>query len=167
MTFSNFTLPAITINNYVWDVMKKVDSTFSKQYGQTVPFFPINDAKSGTKSWENKPYVIYDRILRNTGKPFYPIKREHLIYAVKGSAKDALEWSMAIQYILDRMDDAAQDINAWNREQTTPSNVYFHHLKAFQTQGAENREFSNRSYYIAQFTIEAEYHLTDPIESFL
>lgn len=167
MTFSDFTLPAVTINGYVWHIMKQIEPSFSKQYGQTTPFFPISDAKSGTKSWENKPYVIYDRILRNRGKAFYPIKKEHLIYAVKGTAKDAIEWSMAIQYILDRMDDAAKDINDWNRSQNVPANVYFHHLRVFQTEGAQNRDSSSRPYAIAQFTIEAEYHLTDSIEQYL
>lgn len=167
MTFSDFTLPAITINGYVWNVMKQIEPTFNKQYGQTIPFFPVSDAKSGTKSWENKPYVIYNRIIKNRDRAFYPIKREHLLYAVKGTVKDSIEWSMAIQYILDRMDDAAQDINDWNRSQTTPANIYFHHLRVFQSQGTENREFSSRPYSIAQFTIEAEYHFTNSIESFL
>lgn len=167
MTFSDFTLPAITINGYVWNVMKQIEPTFTKEYGKTVPFFPISDAKSGTKSWENKAYVIYDRILKSRGKPFYPVKKEHLIYSVKGTTKNAFEWSMAIQYILDRMDDAAQDINDWNRSQTNPANVYFHHLKVFQTEGVQNRESSSRPYSINQFIVEAEYHLTDSIESFL
>jgi hypothetical protein len=169
MKFSDFTLPALTVNGYLWNTMKQFDPTLgqTKNYGQKIPFFPISDAASGTKSWENKTYVIYDRILRSTGKPFYPVKREHILYSLKGKEENILEWGAAIQYILDRMDDAAQDINDWNRNQEVPANVYFHHLRVFQTEGTKSRDFSNRPYYIAQFVVEAEYHFTDKIENYL
>ena len=78
MTFSNFSLPAKTINGYLWHTMKQIEPTFEKQYGQIAPFFPVSDAKSGTKSWEKKPYIIYDRILKVTESPFYQIKKEQV-----------------------------------------------------------------------------------------
>lgn len=169
MKFSDFTLPALTVNGYLWDVMKRIDPTLSqtKNYGSKIPFFPMSDAASGTKAWENKSYVIYDRIIQSTGRSFYPIKREHLMYYVKGKEEQSLEWGMAIQYILDRMDDAAQDINEWNRSQESPANVYFHHLKVYQTGDSVSRDFSNRPYYITEFIVEAEYHFTDSIEQYL
>jgi hypothetical protein len=167
MTFSNFSLPAKTINGYLWDTMKSIEPTFEKQYGSIAPFFPIGDAKSGTKSWEKKPYIVYDRVLKITSNPFYEIKKEHLSYYLKGDERDTIEWGMAIQYILDRQDDAAQDINSWNRSQTTPSEVYFHHLRVFQVDSASTRDFSNRPFYITQFIIDAEYHFTQSIDSFL
>lgn len=167
MSLSSFTLPAITINGYLWSIMKQIEPTFQKQYGSKIPFFPMSDAASGTKSWENKTYVIYDRMMRLTTSPFYPIKKEHLIYAVKGKEEQTLEWSMAIQYILDRMDDAAQDINEWNRQQDTLANVYFHSLRVFQADSSSTRDFSNRPYYITEFIVEAEYHFTDSIEQIL
>lgn len=161
--FSVFTLPVITINNYLWSTMKQVDATLNKTYNSKTPFFPISDSASGTKSWENKPYIIYDRMLKMTGSPFYPVKKEHILYAVKGNDVDTLEWGMAIQYILDRMDDAAQDINDWNRNQPSQANVYFHHLRVFQSNNTNIRDFSNRPYYITEFIVEAEYHFTDSI----
>ena len=167
MTFSEFAFPAKTINGYVWSVMKQIEPTFEKKYGTITPFFPISDAKSGTASWENKPYIIYDRVMRMTGKPFYPIKKENLIYSVKGNEQNTIEWGMAIQAILDRMDDAAQDINDWNRSQDTPAGVYFHHLRVFQTDSSNTRDFSTKPFYITQFMVEAEYHFTNPLESFL
>lgn len=165
--FSVFTLPVITINNYVWHVMKQVDSTLNKKYNSGTPFFPVSDSASGTKSWENKPYFIYDRMLKMTGSPFYPIKKEHILYNLKANDIDTLEWGMAIQYILDRMDDAAQDINEWNRQQNSPAHVYFHHLRVFQNDKSNIRDFSNRPYYITEFVIEAEYHFTDSLESII
>mgnify|MGYP003332016327 CR=1 FL=1 len=165
--FSVFTLPVITINNYLWSVMKEVDSSLEKTYKSQTPFFPISDSATGTKSWENKPYFIYDRILKMTGSPFYPIKKEHILYALKANDINTLEWGMALQYILDRMDDAAQDINEWNRSQNSQTSVYFHHLRVFQNSESNIRDFSNRPYYITQFIVEAEYHFTDSIESIL
>ena len=167
MTFANLTLPVLTVNGYLWSVMKQLEPTFQKKYGNTIPFFPISDSASGTKSWENKPYVIYDRMLKVTGSPFYPIKKEHILYGVKGKEEETLEWSMALQYILDRQDDSAQDINSWNSSQANPSNVYFHYMRVFQTGASVSRDFSNRPYYITEFIVEAEYHLTDSIESIL
>lgn len=173
MTLSNFSVPAVTINGYLWDTIKQLEPTFQKKYGQKIPFFPTSDAASGTKAWENKVYVIYDRMLRTTGSPFYPIKKEHILYHLKGKEVESMEWGVAIQYILDRQDDAAQDINDWNRSQDVPANIYFHSLRVFQTDGGEmgtpltTRDFSTRPYYITRFIVEAEYHFTDSIESIL
>lgn len=169
MTFSQFTLPSLTINSYLWSVMKQIDPTLTqtKKYGNKIPFFPISDSASGAKSWENKPYVIYDRMLKMTGSPFYPIKNEHILYAVKGKEEDTFEWSAAIQYILDRMDDSAQDINDWNRSQDDPANVYFHNLRVYQTDSSRSRDFSNRPHYITEFIVDARYHFTDSIEEIL
>lgn len=169
MTFAQFTPPVITINNYLWHTMKQIDPTLTqtRNYGQKIPFFPMSDAASGTKAWENKTYIIYDRMFRLRNNPFYPIKKEHILYAVKGKEEATYEWSTVIQYILDRMDDAAQDINDWNRRQADPANVYFHHLRLFQNDYSSARDFSNRPYYITEFVVEAEYHFTDTIEQFL
>lgn len=172
MSLSQFSLPALTINGYLWDTMKQIEPKFVKAYPK-MPFFPISDAAAGTASWEKKTYVIYDRMMRITRKPFYPIKKDHLIYHVKGKEVDTLEWGMAIQYILDRMDDAAQDINDWNRAQAEPANVYFHHLRVYQTDAGDmgtptgTRDFSVRPFYISSFIVDAEYHFTDSIESIL
>lgn len=173
MSFSQFTLPLLTINGYLWDTMKEIEPSFAKTYGNKIPFFPISDSASGTKTWETKPYVIYDRMMRITRNPFYPIKRDHILYYVKGKEIDTLEWGMAIQYILDRMDDAAQDINEWNRNQINTSNVYFHNLRVYQTDSGDmgsaslTRDFSVRPFYITRFIVDAQYHFTDSIESFL
>lgn len=175
MAFSNFSLPVLTINEYLWDTMKQIDPTLSqtKNYGNKIPFFPMSDAASGSKSWENKTYIIYDRVIRYSRTPFYPIKKEQILYAVKGKEESTFEWSLAIQYILDRMDDAAQDINEWNRLKETPSSVYFHNLRAYQTDSGDAqgfstaRDFSNRPYYITNFIIDVEYHFTDSLEDHL
>jgi hypothetical protein len=167
MSFSNFTLPATIINGYLWHTMKQIDPAISKGYGNKTPFFPISDSASGTKSWENRPYIIYDRILKMGKTAFYPIKHEHLLYYLKGNEQQTIEWSLAIQHILDRGDDAAQDINSWNASQETPGNVYFHNLCVEQTTSGDmssatsTRDFSVRPHYITQFIVVTQYHLND------
>lgn len=169
MSFSQFSLPVLTINGYLWDTMKQIDSTLgqTKNYGNKIPFFPMSDSASGVKAWENKPYIIYDRMLKITGSPFPYIKKEHIVYALKGKEEQTLEWGMALQYILDRQDDSAQDINDWNRSQTTPSGVYFHSTRVLQTNSSASRDFSTRPFYVTEFIIEAQYHLTESIDQIL
>jgi hypothetical protein len=100
-------------------------------------------------------------------KPFYPVKQEHLLYYLKGNEEKTIEWGMALQQILDRGDDAAQDINDWNSKQTTPGNVYFHSLCVEQTtfgdmsSAASVRDFSVRPYYITQFIVAVQYHFNN------
>lgn len=173
MTFADFSLPATTINGYLWHTMKQIEPTFARTYGSKVPFFPLSDSASGDKSWGNKTYVVYDRMLRLTRSPFPYIKREHTLYYVKGKEVETLEWGLAIQHILDRMDDAAQDINDWNRSQTVPSKVYFHNLIVSQADSGDmgspsaTRDFSDRPYYITKFIVDTQYHFTESIDSIL
>jgi len=172
-SLSDFTVSVLAVNGYLWDTMKQVDPSLQKKYGTKVPFFPMSDNASGTKAWENKAYIIYDRMFRISKNPFYPIKCEHFLYYLKGDEQQTLEWGSAIQYILDRQDDAAEDINNWNRARNNPYNVYFHHLRVLQTDRGDmgspslTRDFSTRPHYITQFVIAADYHLTNSIESFL
>jgi hypothetical protein len=161
--FSDFAYPPKVINSYLWDTMKSIEPSLNKVYGNIIPFFPLSDAASGSKSWENKPYIIYDRIMKTTESPFYPIKKDHILYALKANEINTIEWGTAIQYILDRQDDSAQDINEWNRNQTEPKEIYFHSLRVFQMDSSIPRDFSSRPYYITEFIINAEYHLTNMI----
>ena len=162
MALSDLTLPTTVINNYLWDTMKKIEPAFSSIYGRTVPFFPLGDSASGDASWVNRAYVLYDRMMRTSNDPFYLIKKDHILYGVKGTDIQVLQWSAAIQYILDREDDSAQDANTWNSQQTNPANVYFHSIRAYQADRANARDWSSRSYYISEFIVEIKYHLTTP-----
>lgn len=166
MSLSDLTLPTLAVNGYLWDTIKQIEPTFNDTYGSTIPFFPLSDSASGA-GWENKAYIIYDRIMRTTTNPFYPIKKDHIIYNVKAKDIETLQWGLAIQYILDRYDDAAQDINEWNRNNGNQYKVYFHNLRVYQEDSSANRNFSTRPFYITQFIVESEYHFTDSIESIL
>ncbi len=173
MTFDMFTIPSTTINGYLWSVMTQIEPTLVKAYGGKTPFFPISDATAGAKLWEKNPYFVYDRMMRITRKPFYPIKRDHVLYYLNANAEETLRWGSAVQYILDRQDDAAQDINSWNRAQASPANIYFHELRVYQSDAGDQgspaltRDFSVRPKYITQFIVDAQYHFTDSLESIL
>jgi hypothetical protein len=166
MSLSDLTLPILAVNGYLWDTMKQLEPTFNDTYGNTIPFFPLSDSATGS-GWESKAYIIYDRIMRTTPNPFYPIKKDHIIYNVKAKDIETLQWGLAVQYILDRYDDAAQDINDWNRNKGNPYKVYFHNLRVYQEDASVNRNFSTRPFYITQFIVESEYHFTESIESIL
>lgn len=169
MTLSALPSPMTVINGYIWDTMQKIDGSLAAPYNGIIPFFPLSDAATGTQSWEDKAYVIYDRMITLNRSPFYPVKQENILYSVKGNEEQTIQWSLAIQIIADRMDDAAQDVNAWNEKQSVVQHIYFHHLKAFQIlrRPTEARDFSNRPHYISQLMLEAEYHFTDSLEDLI
>lgn len=178
MSFESIGVPALAINGYLWDTMKKIDPTLTqtKKYGNKLPFFPIADSASGQKQWENKPYFIYDRVFRFASGPFYPKKRESFLYYLKAKPVESLQWGAAVQLILDREDDAAKDINDWIRSQPNGSDdypVYFHNLRVYQSRSGaagsegESREISSRPYYITEFMIDTCYHFTKSLEDYL
>lgn len=178
MSFDTIGIPPLAINGYMWDTMKALDPTLTqtKRYGQKIPFFPIGDSTSGQKQWENKPYFIYDRVFRYTPDPFYPKKRENLLYYLKANAIDSLQWSAAVQLILDREDDAAKDINDWIRSQPNGSEeypMYFHNVRVHQARSSSPsspetlRQDVSRPQYITEFMVDICYHFTKSFEDYL
>jgi hypothetical protein len=177
MSLESFVVAPTIVNKYLWDTMKTIQPSLSesKNYGQTIPIFPLGDAASGKKSWENKSYIIYDRMFTKMKDPFYPVKCEEIKYNLKAKEKDTLIWGSAIQTILDRSDDAGKDINNWIRN-NGGSDVYpifFHKLRVYQVSSSlatepENlRDFSIRPYYISEFIVDMEYHYTKSLEDYL
>jgi hypothetical protein len=169
--------PAITVNQYLWYTLLEISPDLDLDYGDVIPFFPIADYGSGF-SWaeQGKPYVLYDRMLRMGYNQFYPSKRDHFIYAIKGQDNDLIAWASAIQYILDRQDDAAQDINEWNANpskwfpstgKTQADPFYFHKLKVYQTETDQPRDWSVKNTYVTEFIVEACYHTYWSIDDLL
>ena len=177
MSMESLAVPVLAVNGYLWDTMKQLDPTLaqSKRYGSKIPFFPIGDSATGQKQWENKSYFLYDRVFRFASGPFYPKKRESFLYYLKANTIDTLQWSSAIQIILDREDDAAKDINQWIRDNGGSDEypVYFHNLRVYQARsGAPSsdgmiREASSRPYRITEFMIDVCYHHTKSFEDYL
>jgi hypothetical protein len=175
MSLSDLGVAPLAVNGYLWDTLKAIEPTFDKKYGQKIPIFPLGDSASGSKSWENKTYMIYDRMFKLGMGPFYPRKKEQLLYYVKGNEADSLLWGSAIQMILDREDDAGKDINQWIRENGGNEEypVYFHYIRVYQTDSSISsssemkRDFSSRPYYITEFVVDMCYHYTKSLEDYL
>jgi hypothetical protein len=169
MTLALIPSPSVVVNGYLWNTIEKIDSALVASYGGITPIFPLSDSASGVESWGEKAYIVYDRMLQLSRNPLYPVKQEQTLYSLKGNEEQTIQWALAIQVILDRMDDAAKDINEWNRSLASPHHIYFHHVRVFQLlrRPTESREFSNRPHYISQFMIETEYHFTDSLEDLI
>jgi len=175
MSLSDLGVAPLAVNGYLWDTLKVIEPTFDNKYGNKVPIFPLGDSASGSKSWDNKTYMIYDRMFKLAGGPFYPKKKEQLLYYVKGNETDSLLWGSAIQIILDREDDAGKDINKWIRENGGNAEypVYFHYIRVYQTTSSISsasklrRDFSSRPYYVTEFIIDMCYHYTNSLEDYL
>jgi hypothetical protein len=175
MSLSDLGAAPIAVNGYLWDTMKAIDPTLQNKYKSKIPIFPLSDQASGNKAWENKPYIIYDRMFKLGGGPFYPKKKEQILYYVKGNEEDTIYWGAALQMILDRGDDAGKDINNWIRNNGGNAEypLFFHYLRIYQTDSSISsssemkRDFSTRSYYITEFVIDMCYHYTTSLEDYL
>lgn len=175
MSLQDLGVAPLAVNGYLWDTLTQIEPTFTTKYGTKTPIFPLSDAASGKKTWENKTYIIYDRMFKLGMGPFYPKKKEQILYVVKGNETDSLLWGSAIQIILDREDDAGKDINQWIRENGGNEEypVYFHYLRVYQTESSISsasdmkRDFSSRPYYLTEFIVDMCYHYTKSLEDYL
>lgn len=175
MSLSDLGVAPIAVNAYLWDTLKAIDPTLGNKYRTKVPIFPLSDQASGNKSWENKPYLIYDRMFKMGGGPFYPKKKEQLLYYLKGNEEQTIYWGSAIQLILDRGDDAGKDINQWIRNNGGSEEypIFFHYLKIYQIESSVasssemRRDFSSRAYHVTEFIVDMCYHYTKSLEDYL
>lgn len=156
-----FPLPAVYVNSYVWEQMKSIDGTLDAQYDYK-PFFPLADSRAGDQGWGDKPYVVYDHLMKFRAKPFYGIHKAQTFYWIRGDASSVLGWSSAISHILDRQDASAQDINNFLSQTDPTAGIYFHQTKVFQVDSAneERMDLSVRQYYTSSMIVECEYHIT-------
>ena len=111
-------VPAVPINRYLWSKIAELDPDLVMEYNGVMPFFPLGESASGENAWDGheKPTVVYDRMMVINPSPFYPIKKEQIHYAIKANPSDSIVWGSAFQYILDGMDDVAQEINKYNKD---------------------------------------------------
>ena len=156
--------PVMVINGYLWDKFKEIDPGLDTY--PYMPIFPMSDAQANNSMWDNKPYLIFNRMFQRPDNPFYPIKRDVYHYGLKASAVMTLEWSAAMQAILDRQDDAARDINAWNAAHGAEP-VYFHNLRVYQMEQGGQRDYTNRPTFITDIIVKAEYHITKSLSEII
>lgn len=120
--------------------------------------------------------AIYDRMFKMRRKPFPHIKDEQLLYYFYATREQSVPSLMfmtqAIQDLLDRGDESAQDLNTWIAENLLNANgiyevdeveflpVYFHDIKIFQLE--ETRDIIDfgtaRTYAGNKIIIDYCYH---------
>lgn len=168
-SFEDVAIPQLAMNGFLWYAMNQIDPSLQSYYPNTIPIYPLGDSSSGNEAWDNKPYLIYDRVFRFSSDPCYVKKRDSSLYYLKAREIDSLQWAAAIQAILDREDDAAKDINDWIRMQDNPGDypVYFHNLRIYQARsssasssGLLREDSTVQPYYITEFIVDVMYHFT-------
>lgn len=116
---------------------------------------------------ESPVLIVYDRLMRFRPTPFYRHKREQLIYFIYSTDVEKLINSVrVITDALDREDSAAQDVNAWLKNNPITgltTNVFFHNIKVYQAD--ESRDVaelaSARTLFVNKIIIEYDYHIKD------
>ena len=166
--------PENIINRYVWEQFKTQAPAFYNLYPQTaggsdlIPFFPSGAGNIPPEILDGDlPYIVFDKFTKvRTGayKYFYPIKSEQMRYTIYGGSLygDAANGSdrygttinltSLITLVLDREDDAANDINEFAEELydnypvSASASVYdyykyrFHCINVFQSGYAESQQ---------------------------
>lgn len=120
--------------------------------------------------------IIYDRLITFRPTPFYPHKREQLVYYLYSTNLSNVNNAyVVISQLLDREDSSAEDLNRWIRTNnlTTPGtgdpygipaeyypkNVRFHNTKVYVAQEARDLLdlASARTMYVNKLIIEYDY----------
>jgi hypothetical protein len=166
--------PPHWINAYLFDKLSEYeDIGVDKQIQQLVPILATTPTSSEElynnllqSSTIEQPLLIqYDRLMRFRPTPFYPHKREQLIYTLHSTSFANINNAIAlISQLLDREDAAAQDVNAWASANAAslnvPHNVYFHNIRTYQAD--ETRDLielaSARTMFLNKIIIEYDYH---------
>jgi hypothetical protein len=134
--------PPSLINAYLGE---KVSAHFNGAF--TIPFFPTSPtdiaALTETFPQANGHFAVYDRMFRMNRKNFPHIYAEQLMYYFYAFETDAvnniIEISQKVHDYLNQLDESAQDINKWirdNKDRTADLSLplYFHTFKTYQLQ---------------------------------
>lgn len=168
--------PEVAINSYVWeqfrlDSLKSASASYLEgfdynAYGGITPFFPVDDATAGTKSWGNKTYVRFDSMTRNRAgvtRGLYPVKGGQMIYSIKGPVDEVFKWRDFISNILDREDIVAMEINEWAGQNLDKYYTWFHNIATMQSNAMNQTttDTTQRKLYSADLVIRYDYHITN------
>lgn len=154
--------PPAIINNYLESMIPSILPEYFAAGSASLefPFFPTTPTAIDevTEMFpDGPPFAVYDRIFRMRRMPFPHIKSEQLLYyfykmndAPVGvpAVEVVIEVTQAVQDLLDRGDESAQEINEWlvnhprfdGEHITFGSGIYakkfkpvfFHNLKVYQ-----------------------------------
>lgn len=153
--------PPVVLNKYLWAKLKEIDPNLSKKYmvngKEVIPFFPVADNMAGDIVWKDRPYLVYNVVFDKPFHPFYIKKRETVHYGIKGTPAEIMEWSRTIHMIFDRHDDAAKDVNSWNRA-AGQDKVFFHDIRVFSVDTPNSRDYVNQPHVTAELMVRYNYH---------
>lgn len=140
--------PPTFINAYLQSVLVN-----DPRFGYTLPFFPasptaIQDLTATFPDAVNNVFAVYDRMLKMRRSPFPHIKSEQTLYyfyKTAGDPEQLIETTQAVQDLLDREDESAEELNNWIASLpngATPKTKiingtefflpYFHRLRIYQ-----------------------------------
>jgi len=171
------TFPPIFINKYL---AAKISPALPEYFSNPLKFFPTmpTDIESLTETFPeaaNDVFAVYDRMLKMRRKAFPHIKSEQVLYyfyKVAGDISGLLYTTQAVQDLLDRGDESAEDLNTWitslprnaqgnvvfDEEEFSP--VHFHDIKIYQLE--ETRDIIDfgtaRTYAGNKIIIDYTYH---------
>lgn len=172
----NLPYPARWINSYVYNTLAQYDDIGVSLDQTFVPIFAVSPTNvedvykeiSQTNKTQNPLLIQYDRLMRFRSSPFYPNKREQLLYYIYStSLANVNNATIVISQLLDREDAAAQDLNIWCAKNTQvvgdttiPYNVFFHNIRVHQIDEAKDvmSSTSARTIYVSKMIIEYDYH---------
>ncbi len=108
--------PPVFINAYLQDGISN-----DSRLGFQMPFFPvsptsIDDLTETFPDASSNVFAVYDRMMKMRRGPFPHIKSEQALYYFYKTAGDPtqlIETTQAIQDLLDREDESAQELNDW------------------------------------------------------
>lgn len=152
--------PPAIINAYVWNEFTVNSPNFVAQYNGVVPIFPVRDALGDESTWGSKPYIVYDNMARFRTARFYGIRKEQLLYSIRGDVPQIFTVRDLIVDVLDRADDTAKDVNFYSGQNLNNPLIFFHDFRVYQMSETSEKtdNISNRQYYATELIIEYQYH---------
>jgi hypothetical protein len=179
--------PAVMINHYL---SSRISQEIPEYFGLPMFFLPstptdIQSLYEGFPEADaDQPFAVYERMFKMRRGAFPHIKCEQVLYYIykNGSLNDAeqaailFETSQLIYDLLDRGDESAQEINAWQVSRLNAEKLYvpiiggpefspifFHETKVFQLE--ETRDIIDfataKTYFGNKIIIDYEYHSRD------
>lgn len=174
--------PPHWVNAYMWDKAKDYSDVGADASATFVPFV-FATATNYEEIWnylgEGPLLVNCERMLRYRTSPFYPVKKEQLVWYVRTTSPESMmNFINLVISLLDREDVAAQELNSWARDKQAgedpilldpndptqgnmPHNVFFHKVRVFLID--ESRDItelgSSKNYTENKIIIEYDYHV--------
>jgi hypothetical protein len=183
--------PVIFINGYLAEMVPKYlekygSSTFN-YFEDSMRFFPvspttIDELTEQLPSSAEAPFAVYDRMLRFRRGPFPHTKQEQLLYyfykttttSFETATGALIETVQAVEDLIDRGDESAQEINSWIQSKLDDDGLYqvaglgfepvfFHDTQVFQLEEVRDIiDFGTaRTYAGNKMIIDFCYHAPD------